>query len=265
MYELHLSPTDAVAQFGAKSTVESERNEMNLGQDNCLISLAERRAIYGKASTQRRLPCIHPIARLALAEVARRPSTARCSAFGATASNDSTSPRVATTAPAAGSNSMEETWKPVVGFDSYEVSNLGRVRYVRVLSPSVTRYGYHRVSLVRDGAPTRGHHVHRLVLGAFVGPCPPGMEGCHNNGVRTDNRIENLRWDTRVANFVDRELHGNTARGQRNGNSRLTAEQVKSIRSMEGKYPAAFVAEMMDSSAGTICNIWRRKTWTHLK
>ena len=51
-------------------------------------------------------------------------------------------------------------------------------------------------------------YIHRLVLEAFVGPCPEGMETCHNNGVRTDNRLENLRWDTSSANNDDIVKHG---------------------------------------------------------
>lgn len=51
-------------------------------------------------------------------------------------------------------------------------------------------------------------YVHRLVLEAFVGPSLPGMHGCHNNGKPSDNRIENLRWDTRAGNFADKWKHG---------------------------------------------------------
>jgi hypothetical protein len=43
-----------------------------------------------------------------------------------------------------------------------------------------------------------------MVLFAFVGPCPEGMECCHENDVRDDNRIENLRWDTHANNLAQR-------------------------------------------------------------
>lgn len=42
-----------------------------------------------------------------------------------------------------------------------------------------------------------------------MGPCPDGMEACHNNGDQLDNRIENLRWDTHSANIYDQVAHGN--------------------------------------------------------
>lgn len=78
----------------------------------------------------------------------------------------------------------------------------------RVLRPGLDPNGYHRLCLHREGtAFTR--KVHRLVLEAFVGPCPDGMMCCHANGVRNDNRLENLRWDTASANMMDRVQHGN--------------------------------------------------------
>ncbi|QOV97160.1 HNH endonuclease [Rhodococcus pyridinivorans] len=50
--------------------------------------------------------------------------------------------------------------------------------------------------------------VHRLVLEAFTGPCPDGMVGCHNDGDTTNNRLDNLRWDTPGANNRDKRTHG---------------------------------------------------------
>lgn len=155
----------------------------------------------------------------------------------------------------------EEIWKLIPGFDRYEVSNLGRVRFVRMLSPSHTRFGYKRTSLTPDGDLPSGRLIHRLVLEAFVGPCPPGMEGCHNNGIRDDNRLENLRWDTSLANAKDRELHGTLARGERSGNARLTIEQVRVIRASRGQCPAAVVARMFGCCPRTIRDIWGGRSW----
>lgn len=105
-----------------------------------------------------------------------------------------------------------ERWLPVVGFeDRYQVSDLGRVYSLitgQLLSLRTTdRDGRPRVSLT-GGAKVRTRPVHRLVLEAFVGPCPDGMEGCHSNGDTSDNRLVNLRWDTKSANMQDCLAHG---------------------------------------------------------
>lgn len=67
--------------------------------------------------------------------------------------------------------------------------------------------GYPMVKLSKDNAAWH-IHVHRLVLAAFRGPCPDGLVACHNNDVRTDNRLENLRWDTSSANVDDSIING---------------------------------------------------------
>ena len=110
---------------------------------------------------------------------------------------------------------MDERWLPVLGFVGYEVSDLGRVRSVdrvvatrsglrrypgRLLSFSLNpRNGYLQVSLGRAGKLP----VHRLVARAFLGEPPPGHEVCHGPGGRHDNRLVNLRWDTKSANSID--------------------------------------------------------------
>lgn len=115
---------------------------------------------------------------------------------------------------------QKEVWKPVVGWeDSYQVSNLGNLRSIdRVLIYKDGRKGFikgklKKVCVGNHGYPiaslTRSHRhktvlVHRLVLEAFIGPCPSNMEACHANSDRTDNRLENLRWDTCSENQYDK-------------------------------------------------------------
>lgn len=76
--------------------------------------------------------------------------------------------------------------------------------------------------------------VARLVLEAFVGPCPEGMECCHGPGGCEDNRPSNLRWDTRQSNIEDIYRFGeaNCPKGERNAKSKLTEEGVKTIMRM---------------------------------
>jgi hypothetical protein len=119
---------------------------------------------------------------------------------------------------------MTEQWKEVPGWEGfYAVSDRGHVmslarrvpgrpgvfmnRRERIQGQQINRDGYAVVSFSRHNKKTE-YRVQRLVLLAFVGPCPEGMEACHNNGNRSDNRVENLRWDTRSGNTWDRIAHG---------------------------------------------------------
>lgn len=118
---------------------------------------------------------------------------------------------------------MSTAYRPVVGYPQYLVGDDGTVisttreiadgrgnkRTIkgRKLKPVPTGLGYLGVNLLTDGIQKR-HLIHRLVLTSFRGACPPGMEACHNDGIRTNNHLENLRWDTPSSNAKDRIKHG---------------------------------------------------------
>lgn len=94
-----------------------------------------------------------------------------------------------------------EQWRPVVGYEgTFEISDEGRVRSVtgRILPLHRNGGGYPKVSL-----HGKGYLVHRLVLEAFIGPEPEGMQACHFNDVGHDNHLSNLRWDYPRANMAD--------------------------------------------------------------
>lgn len=117
-----------------------------------------------------------------------------------------------------------EIWLPVVGWESnYSVSSHGRVKRTaagkgaqagRILRGSPNTFGHVQVQLYLEGVSTV-LQIHRLVLQAFLGPCPEGMEGCHNDGDPSNNRLDNLRWDTRSENMLDKRIHGTHNMGRR--------------------------------------------------
>jgi hypothetical protein len=107
---------------------------------------------------------------------------------------------------------MKETWKPVVGFEGfYEVSDLGRVKSLnrtvpmkrlgspavrtmagKILSSPLGSHGYPTLNLCRNGKPV-SFPVHHLVVKAFIGPIDGyRLQVNHKNGIKTDNRLENL-------------------------------------------------------------------------
>lgn len=113
-----------------------------------------------------------------------------------------------------------EVWASVPGFEgAYEVSSLGRVRSLdrvtdrgrkwkgKLMSPSTMPRGYQVVTLWRDGKQETAL-VHRLVLFAFVGDAPAGMEALHGDGDPANNRRSNLSWGTHSENQYDQVAHG---------------------------------------------------------
>ena len=107
-----------------------------------------------------------------------------------------------------------EQWKPIPGFDGYEVSSLGRVlstvrRIPRILSQKEqTPGGYPQVALQAPDGRRVTRLVHRLVAEAFHGPCPQGQEVLHIDGNRQNPHADNLRWGTRADNMQDQVRHG---------------------------------------------------------
>lgn len=110
----------------------------------------------------------------------------------------------------------DECWRDIAGFEGrYQVSDLGRIRSLPRLSAGKRQFrvsgqimcpskagarGYLKVCL-STGNAIKHKYVHHLVLEAFVGPCPPGMEACHFPDPNPANcRLDNLRWDTRSQN-----------------------------------------------------------------
>ncbi len=100
-----------------------------------------------------------------------------------------------------------ENWKSITDYPNYEVSDRGRVRSSRgVLAPWLDSNGRPTVRLYRQGVP-REFRVHGLVLTAFIGPRPTGLEACHGDGDSANNALSNLRWDTRSSNQIDSVRH----------------------------------------------------------
>ena len=88
------------------------------------------------------------------------------------------------------------------------------------LRVGVGPYGHLRVSLIDDFGAKRAMSVHRLVLLAFAGPCPKGMECRHLDGNPQNNNFSNLCWGTHQENMDDRVRHGTLACGDRMGSYR---------------------------------------------
>ena len=169
-------------------------------------------------------------------------------------------------------------WAPVVGFEGrYSVSTDGRVRSEarqcltksggsrdvtqRELRPTYGPRGYPSVTLFALGV-RHYKRVHLLVLEAFIGSAPRGMEGAHNDGNPSNCCLENLRWDTHVGNISDKERHGTLLRGSSHPRAKLTADLVRSIRSDTRLLKE--IARDYGVTIGCVSEVRRNKVWRWL-
>lgn len=159
----------------------------------------------------------------------------------------------------------------------YSATRSGKIwsKYThRFLHPEQTRnrYGYTRcyVNVVDASKVKRHRQVHTLVLEAFVGPRPPGMECRHLNGDATDNRVENLKWGTRKENAQDTMRHGrhfhSAFPGSQHPMARLTESQVLEIRARytPRKVTMEQLAAEYRVSYDCIRHIVYGETWKHV-
>ena len=120
--------------------------------------------------------------------------------------------------------------------------------------------GYVLVSLYRE---RRKFRAHRVIWEAVHGPIPEGLEINHVNGVKTDNRIENLELVTRGENLSHAFRLGlKNYRGERHPQSRLTAANVAEIRERASTESQASLAIEFGVSAPHINRIVHHRTWT---
>ena len=163
----------------------------------------------------------------------------------------------------------EEQWLLIPGHEPYQASDLGRIRGIkggRVLTPVLTQYGYHQVSLCVGGRKL-SRLVHRLVAYAFLGQQPsPEYDVLHWDGKKTNNRLANIRWGTPKDNNEDQVRHKTRALGSRIGVSKLSEPTVRRIRIYHrvGGYSEEKLAGIYGVSRRTINNIVNRRTWKHV-
>jgi hypothetical protein len=110
-------------------------------------------------------------------------------------------------------------------------------------------------------------YIHRLVLLAFVGPCPERMQACHapDRSV-SNNHIYNLRWDTSMANHKDCERDGMTAKGERVASAKFTTDSVLQLREdfATGLFTITQLAKRLKISRTACSMVIRRKHWKHI-
>lgn len=166
-----------------------------------------------------------------------------------------------------------EIWKPIVGWEqSYEVSNLGRVKGIRIIGawkePRIKRLGpreneYLTVSLYYSGT-CKTYLVHSLVAEAFIGPRPEGLQVNHIDANKTNNHYTNLEYVTPQGNILHAYALGLCDRITRPEatNIKLSKGEITKIMDLH-KYGISSrkVASTFGVSHTCILQIWRGNSW----
>lgn len=168
-----------------------------------------------------------------------------------------------------------EVWRPIPDYEElYEVSSFGRVRRIRfinhhsnkpidprILTLTKCKFGYMRTALCKN-SKVKHLFVHRLVLEAFVGPRENDKEVAHLNGIRTDNRVNNLEWTTRKENHAHKKMHGTFQSGENQKSAKLKFQDVQKIRELRKNglklQEIGDIYNISDSQISAICN---NKSW----
>lgn len=167
-----------------------------------------------------------------------------------------------------------EQWRSIAGYEGiYAISDFGNVMSMDykgsglpgLLKP-LCGAKYLRVCLCRNGKESYAS-IHSLVMLAFVGIRPAGMQINHKDGVKKNNSLSNLEYCTSQENNLHALRNGLRAlpNGERHWRAKLTEAKIMEIRSyIAAGMSQKAIAEMMAVSASTISYINSGRRWGHM-
>lgn len=168
-------------------------------------------------------------------------------------------------------NMDKEIWKDIDGYDGlYQVSNLGNVRSfkrgkLRIMAFSTNKYGYHKITL-HDNKVKKHTTIHQLVAKAFI-PNPENKPQVnHINGIRNDNRLENLEWCTAKENTNHSiEILNSRKIGEHHSCSILDTKTVLLIVDLDKKgFLIKEISNITGVKSSTINNVINGRSWSHI-
>ena len=131
---------------------------------------------------------------------------------------------------------------------------------LRRMTPWADKFGRLYVKLRGISGKRKNVAVAHCVLFAFIGPKPANQECCHENDNREDNRLVNLRWDTRAANQVDRIKNGRCA------TAKITEQIARQIKQLHRDgHGLAAIRELLDIPGQIVQQTINGRSWAHVK